>query len=377
MGKPEQPKKKSVDQGPHHRFVPTKERATRDPFHLGGLNVSPGHRGIVNFPLPSTSRYSSVSLPVHVIHGRHEGPTLFLTGAIHGDEINGIEIIRRILKSPLLRSLKGTVLAMPVVNVYGFSTHSRYLPDRRDLNRSFPGSERGSLAARLAFTLTSEILAGSDYGIDFHTGSNHRSNLPHIRANLDDEQTRRLAESFGTPVIINANLRDGSLRQWGAENEVRILLCEAGEALRFDPLSIRAGVKGALNVMYELGMIRRPPASRGHRADVVVARRSSWLRSSQSGLVRFGVKLGERVEAGEQVGSVSDTMGEHETPVVSRATGIVIGMTRLPIVNEGDALLHLADFSDSEKVEQAIEAFQEHHLEGLGPGDYEEDVSYG
>ncbi len=377
MAKAAKTTQKPRDIGPHHRFVSTKVSSKRGAFRLGRLDISPGHRGIVNFPLPSTSRYSSVSLPVHVMHGHHDGPTLFLTGAIHGDEINGIEIIRHILKSPLLRSLNGTVIAMPVVNVYGFSTHSRYLPDRRDLNRSFPGSERGSLAARLAYTLTSEILSGSDFGIDFHTGSNHRSNLPHIRANLDDKETKRLAKSFGTPVIINANLRDGSLRQWGADNEIRILLCEAGEALRFDPLSIRAGVKGALNVMFELGMIRRPPVSRSHDPHVVIARRSNWIRSSQSGLVRFGVKLGARIEAGEQVGTVSDTMGEHETPVISPATGIVIGMTNLPIVNEGDALIHLADFSDSAKVEQAIEAFQEHHLEGLGPSDYEEEVTYG
>lgn len=274
-----------------------------------------------------------------------------------------------------MRTLNGTLLAIPVVNVYGFSTHSRYLPDRRDLNRSFPGSERGSLGARLAYTLTTEVLSKCDYGIDLHTGSNHRANLPHVRANLQDKHTKEMAEAFNAPVIIDANLRDGSIRQWGADNGKRILLFEAGEALRFDPLAIRSGVRGVLNVLHYLGLTRRPPSKKPKSQDVVVAKSSLWVRAPQSGLGRVSVKLGSRVEQGDQIASIADTMGEHETPVASPYTGIVIGCTNMPIVNEGDALIHLARFSDSAKVEQVIEAFQEEHLEGLGPGDYQENPS--
>lgn len=344
----------------------------RRSFELADRKIVPGTRLTVNVPLPNLSNYAPMSMPVHVCHGRRDGPILFVCAAIHGDEINGIEIIRRLLRSKALKNLRGTLLAIPIVNVFGFLTHSRYLPDRRDLNRSFPGSEHGSLASRVAYVFAREIVSRSTHGVDLHTGANHRTNHPHVRANLDDPETERLARAFGTPVVINANLRDGSLRQFAAEHNIPTLLFEAGEALRFDSLAVEAGFRGILRVMRELGMIRGKKSWR--ERPVIEARRSVWVRAPVSGIFRHKVHHGDRVEKGDAMGYVSDTLGEVEHVVTAPNTGIVIGHTNLPAVSEGDALFHLACFSDSMRAETAIGEFMEEHIEGLGPGDYGEQV---
>ncbi len=204
-----------------------------DDFVIGGETIPLRSRRMIELPLPPLYTHSPLTLPVHVVRGAKSGPRLFVSAALHGDELNGTEIIRRLLNQTVLKRLRGTLVAVPIVNVYGLIHQSRYLPDRRDLNRSFPGSVKGSLAARLAHLFMTEIVHNCTHGIDLHTGAIHRSNLPQIRANLDDEETARLADSFGVPVLLNANLRDGSLREAAAEHGIPMLLYEAGEALRF------------------------------------------------------------------------------------------------------------------------------------------------
>ena len=191
--------------------------ALNKPLTIGDTVVNPGQRVNINLPVADLYTATSLSMPVKVICGRRAGPVLFVSAAIHGDELNGVEIIRRLLKRKSLQSIRGTLLAVPVVNVHGFLHQSRYLPDRRDLNRSFPGSAKGSIAARLANTFLKQIVTKADYGIDLHTGAINRSNLPQIRGNLGDEKTLELARSFGVPVIVNANIRDNSLRASAAE----------------------------------------------------------------------------------------------------------------------------------------------------------------
>jgi predicted deacylase len=254
---------------------------------------------------------------------------------------------------------------VPIVNVHGLINHSRYLPDRRDLNRSFPGSERGSLAARLANLFMQEIVSQSTHGIDLHTGAIHRGNLPQIRANMDDEVTEKLARAFNVPVIISSNLRDGSLREAAAEYGIPMLLYEAGEALRFDEVSIRAGVNGIVNVMRLLEML---PASRSKtkkQSEPVVARSSSWVRASDSGILRAMVPLGGRVKKGTLLGIVADPFGEREVQITSPFSGIVIGRTNLPLVNEGDGLYHIARFEDVHDAEAKVDKFHEEHAPEL------------
>jgi predicted deacylase len=306
-----------------------------------------------------------MTLPVQVVCGKYDGPRLFVSAALHGDEINGVEIIRRLLRLPILKKLRGTLLAIPIVNVYGFVNRSRYLPDRRDLNRSFPGSGRGSMAARLADLFLREIVGQSDYGIDLHTGAIHRENLPQIRANLDDEATARIASVFHVPVLLNADLRDGSLREVAADRGIPMLLYEAGEALRFDERAIRAGVKGVTAVMRELKML--PATSRRRKpAEPLVARSTSWVRAESSGILRSTVTLGARVRKGERIGVIADPFGEQEHEVQAGYHGIIIGRTNLPLVNEGEALFHIARFESTRVAANKVDAFQADELP-LGP----------
>jgi hypothetical protein len=282
-------------------------------------------------------------MPVQVLCGKRDGPVLFVSAAIHGDELNGVEIIRRLLKVRGLKRIRGTLIAVPIVNLHGFINLSRYFPDRRDLNRSFPGSESGSLAARVAHLFMTEIVSQATHGIDLHTGAINRGNLPQIRGNLDDAETLELARAFGTPVILNSRLRDGSLRMAAMDHEIPILLYEAGEALRFDEVAIRGGVEGIVRVMRRLGMLprtrKKPPPT------PVIARSSSWVRAPQSGLFRSYVRLGDRVVRDETVlGVVSDPFGEQEVDIPAEHSGIVIGRLNLPLVNEGDAVCHVARF---------------------------------
>jgi len=328
---------------------------------IGGTLVKPGERITLDLPMASLYSHAPMSLPLQVIHSKRDGPRLFVSAAIHGDEINGVEIIRRLLRLPLLKKLRGTLLAVPIVNVYGFVNGSRYLPDRRDLNRSFPGSEKGSMAARLAEMFLEEIVTRSDYGIDLHTGAIHRENLPQIRANLDDPETARIASAFHVPVLLNSDLRDGSLRQVAAEHGIPILLYEAGEALRFNENAIRSGVKGIVAVMRSIGML--PATSRARQpSEPLIARASSWVRAGRSGILRVTVPLGARVRKDEVIGVISDPFGQMELEVKANCAGIIIGRTNLPLANEGEALFHIARFESIRAAESTVEAFQADEL---------------
>ena len=259
-------------------------------IEIGDAVVQPGKRANVSLPVADLYTSTSLHMPVKVICGRKAGPVLFVSAAVHGDELNGVEVIRRLLRLKALRSIRGTLLAVPIVNVHGFLDQSRYLPDRRDLNRSFPGSAKGSIASRLAHLFIHEIMSKADYGIDLHTGAINRSNLPQIRANLDDAETLNIAMAFGAPVVINSNIRDGSLRACASERGMSMLIYEAGEALRFDETCIRAGLRGILNVMRHIGMLPKKQMSR--QVTPVVARSTQWVRAGTSGIVNTKARLG-------------------------------------------------------------------------------------
>lgn len=331
---------------------------------INGAMINAGQRETVDLPLGTLYTHAPLSMPVHVICGKKAGPRLFVSAAIHGDELNGVEIIRRLINDKTMRRLRGILVAIPVVNVHGLLHHSRYLPDRRDLNRSFPGSEKGSLAGRVAHIFVEEIVKQCTHGIDIHTGAIHRSNLPQIRANLDDDETARLAHAFGVPVILNSNIRDGSLREASAELGLPMLLYEAGEALRFDEVSIRAGVRGIKNVLRELDMLS-PSRSKRKATEPVVARSSNWVRAHFSGVFRTLVELGAHVEKEKLLGVISDPFGEVEYEVRAGFEGIIIGRNNLPLVNEGDALFHLARFRAVADVAEKIDVFHDDYHDEL------------
>lgn len=323
---------------------------------IGGQAILPGERKVIDIPVAPTYTHDNLSISVQVVRGKKPGPVMFVCAAVHGDEINGVEIIRRILKDPHLDKLRGTLIAIPIVNVYGFINHTRYLPDGRDLNRSFPGSARGSLTGRIAHTFLQEIVAHCTHGIDLHTGARHRSNFPQVRANLADPVVLGMTEAFGAPIAIDAKIRDGSLRQAAGDLGVPVLLYESCEALRFDEIYIRAGVKGVLNVMRHIGMLRR---SRARNLPLTISRNTRWLRAPESGILRVLVPLGAEVQQGQTIGFIADPMGALETDVVADTHGIVIGRTNLPLAYEGDALFHIAEIGDKENWE--VDEFHEAH----------------
>ena len=317
------------------------------PFAIGNFEVAPGTRRTIDLPVSVLSNHTPMTLPVHVLHGAKRGPVLFLSGVVHGDEIQGVEIIRRVLRHGAMGAIAGTLLAVPIVNAFGFLSHSRYMPDRRDLNRSFPGSDRGSLASLLADLFMREVVLRSQYGIDLHTAALHRTNLPQIRIAPDEPDLLALAESFGPPVVLVSKLREGTLRHCARERGVKMLLYEGGEALRFDEVAIRAGTIGILRVMKSLGMIAAGDAA-GAKVPPAVAMSSTWLRAPEGGILRARRAIGDRVARAETVGEISGSLGEGSVKIAAEDDGIVIGRTILPIVKRGDALYHVAHMKDPE-----------------------------
>ncbi len=322
-------------------------------LNIAGVNVAPGETRQIEIPVSRLYTDTEISIPIHVVRAKKEGPTVFVCAAIHGDELNGIEIIRRLINRKPVKLLQGTLIAVPIVNIYGVLSMSRYLPDRRDLNRCFPGSSKGSLAGRIANLLIQEVVAKCDYGIDLHTGAIHRSNLPQIRANLKDPETLELAKAFGVSALLNADIRDGSLRQAANEVGAKTLLYEAGEALRFDEFSIRVGLNGILNVLSYLNMIKK--RKRKVVLEPCVSNRSAWVRAPSSGIVHDLKELGDTIEKGEFLAEIGDPYGNIIEHVEASGSGIIIGKQNIPLVQEGDAMYHIAFFKQPDDVTEHME----------------------
>lgn len=331
------------------------KRERSEPFIFGGETILPGERRTVELPVARLYTRNEMTLPVQIVHGKRPGPVMFVSAALHGDEINGVEIIRRLLATKTLYQLRGTLLAVPIVNPFGFIQRSRYLPDRRDLNRSFPGKEKGSLAGRLAHIFMSEISARCDCGIDLHTGSNFRSNFPQVRSSLDDKASVELALAFAAPVVVPSELRDGSLREAVAATGKPVLVYEGGEALYFNEGAIRIGLRGTINVMRKIGML--PALKRVRTVEPIITEQSSWMRALMSGLFSRQVKLGQMVKRGEILGYLSDPFGDEREEVLAPFSGLVIGQLNLPLAHEGDALVHLARVSDPDEAEDALDSY--------------------
>ena len=309
-------------------------------LEIAGERIARGKKVNIEIPVARLPAGVWVSMPVRVIRGSKDGPTVWLSAAIHGDEVNGVEIIDGILQEiGPARSLTGTIVSVPVVNVFGFFNQSRYLPDGRDLNRAFPGSKRGSLASRLARLFMDNIVAGSDVGIDFHTATAHRTNLPQIRSDLRNERNRELASVFGAPATIHSRGRDGSLREAAARQDLPVLLFEGGQAHRFENDIIETGIAGALRVLASLGMIE--PGSTASSGTQFYGS-STWVRARKAGLLRTETRPGDRVEKGSILGRVVEVGGVKPSIAKAPHAGTVIGLSQNPIVTQGDALFHVA-----------------------------------
>ncbi len=318
-----------------------------EPFVIHDRRIAPGTAEILTIPVSQQVTGLDASLALKVLHGAKPGPCVFVSAAIHGDEIVGTAIIQRLLDHLMPEEMAGTLILAPAVNIYGFASHSRYLPDRRDLNRSFPGYEHGSLAAQLAHTFLEHVIDQCTLGIDLHTAAVHRYNLPQIRIASDSPYLTELAMAFAPPIIIESPLRPGSMRALAADREVPMLLLEAGEALRFDRHAISVGVHGVLRVLAHIGMIERHGGA--DQVEVPVrANRSSWVRAPRGGVSRRVRKSGDIVKQGGLLAVVGGLFGEDGMEMVSPVDGVVIGHATLPVVNQGDAMFHIAEVETRE-----------------------------
>lgn len=319
---------------------PRRRSGRGTPFEIGGRLVQPGESARIDLPAALLPTHTQLDIPLTVINAPAPGPRVWISAAVHGDEVNGVEIICRVLDRVETRLRRGVLVATPIVNVFGFIGQSRYLPDRRDLNRSFPGSRGGSLASRIAHRFLNDVVARCTHGLDLHTAAKDRSNLPQTRGNMADPEIRRLAEAFGAPVMLQSGTVNGSLRAAATKLGIPVLVFEGGEAQRFNEDVIEVGVRGVLGVLQELGML--PRRKRRRQGPSILVTDSTWIRARRGGLLRLSVPQGKQViEEDQEIGTVSDPFGDDRISLRAPFRGLVIGHTKNPVVHGGDAVVHL------------------------------------
>ena len=334
--------------------APSTKRIKAKAIEIAGQVIQPGERVQFDLPIVNLYTHTPLNMPVEIIHGRYEGPVLLVCGAIHGDEVNGVDIIRRVRSFRSLNQLHGKLMLVPVVNLFGLIHQSRYLPDRRDLNRCFPGNSTGSIASRVGHIFFNEIVRHATHIIDLHTAAINRDNLPQIRASLSEPGVTEMAMGFSIPVIVDSGLIENSLRCEAGKLGIPVITYEAGEALRLCERSIVTGVRGVVSVMRALGMLSSNRRIQTVRSDTYIARSTRWYRAPTDGLFRPLVKLGSRVDIGTKLGVISAPFSSDETLLLAESDGIVIGSSKLPLVNEGEALFHIARFEEASAVEVDI-----------------------
>lgn len=318
-----------------------KTRKSGNDFIIQKTTIRPGESKLVPLPVGSLPSGNAITIDAHVFRSKRPGPCVLVMAGIHGDEINGIEILRRTLEKNYFRHLKrGSVIAIPLLNVYGFIHFSREVPDGKDVNRSFPGTSKGSLASRVAYTLSKKVLPLVDLGIDFHTGGNSVYNYPQVRYSKDHEQSKVLAEATGIPYLISNRPIPKSLRRTALDQGIPILTFEGGESLRFDGFSIERGLAAIQRLLHHKGMIDTAPAPPAQQP--VIFERSTWLRASQAGIFRWIQSAGQHVFKGEPLGLISDIHGKKSIHIFAPADAYIIGHNNAPVVSQGDALFHLA-----------------------------------
>jgi uncharacterized protein len=310
------------------------------PVMVAGVSVEPGTRRDLAPPASESYTGDRTTLPMAVLNGVDAGPRVFVTAAVHGDELNGISVCRRLLDHVDATELRGQLIVVPIVNVLGAQLNSRYLPDRRDLNRSFPGSRSGSMAARIARLLIDEVIEGSHLGIDLHTATNHRTNHPQVRLDTSDPAALDVAVAFGAPFVLDAKLRPGSLRAAAGDRGVPVLTYEGGGPSRFDPEPVDVAERGILRVLHRLGMVDGAPEPA--HAHPMVLHESRWLRAERGGMLELHVQPGQRVDEGDPLWDTVSPLGEERADHVASESGYVIGATTLPLAQPGQAIIHLA-----------------------------------
>ncbi|SNS28773.1 hypothetical protein SAMN06295967_106180 [Belliella buryatensis] len=304
---------------------------------INGVRIRPGQTVNIEIAIARLPTHTLIDLPVFIKRAKEDGPVVLISGGVHGDEINGIVAVKRMLEEDEITPSKGTIILIPLVNVYGFLSYSRTFPDGRDLNRSFPGSKKGSLASQIAFILTNEIIPLIDYGIDMHTGGRMLSNYPQIRVDYKDKKGVELAKAFGTHFILNSPHIDKSFRKEAYKKKKSILVYEGGESMRLDDFAVEEAVAGTKRMLHYLGMLEAAP----EKKELTMISESSWLRAKISGIFMTSVQLGDHVKKGQILARISDPYGQVKVPIKCTTNGFIVGLNNNPVVNAGDALVHI------------------------------------
>lgn len=307
---------------------------------INGVRVRPGQTLNIEIAIARLATHTLIDLPVFIDRAKVDGPVVLISGGVHGDEINGIVAVKRMLEEKMFKPIKGTLIYIPLVNIYGFLSNSRTFPDGRDLNRSFPGNNKGSLASQIAHILTTQIIPHIDFGIDIHTGGRMLSNYPQVRVDFKDEVGLGMAKAFGTRFVINSPHIDKSFRKEAFKKNKHILVYEGGESMRLDEHSVGEAISGTERLLNHLGMVKNVSGTE-MKTETLVMTESSWLRAKISGIFTPIVSLGESVKKGQMLAKISDPYGQVKVPVKSTANGYVIGLNNSPVVNAGDALYHV------------------------------------
>lgn len=325
------------------------------PLEIAQATIHPGESLTLALPLPELFSCAPLHMPIKVIHGRQQGPCVLITAAMHGDEVNGTEIINRLLSRPALKRLRGTIIAVPVVNVYGLINRSRYLPDGGSLDDCFPGSEHGHHGARIAHLFSEMIFPLADICVDLQTGDRNFNNFPQVFVDLSNEHVLDLAEKFGAPIITNFDFVPGRYSTWACAQEKPMLVYEAGEAMRFDEYAIKTGVKGLMNMLRTLGMVAKASAGERKQAPTYVADEQMIVRANASGIVQTKQGLGSHVRKDDVIGTIRDPFGVRESVnITAPVDAAIVAMNDLPLVQEGEAIFHLATFPKLRHVSEQL-----------------------
>lgn len=325
-----------------------------------GESIYPGESLPLAMRLPELYSCMPAYMPIKVFNGKEKGPTLLVFSSINGDELNGIEIIHRLTGLKRLKKLKGTLIAIPVVNVFGLANKSKYLPGGVILSESFPGSKDGTHAERIAHLFISELFTLADYAISLETGPLNYTHLPEVATELKDENCKALAKTFGAPVINQAENKSNTLQAYARDHKKKLLTFTAGETRRFDYSSIKLGVRGVLNVMSHLGMLSEKEFKTSTKKPTFISSSSEWVRTPHSGIASTRAKIGAHVQAGQHLASVHDPFGNYGTEkITSPMEGVIVGVNNVPLVKEGEALFELASFSDDEKAAHHFEQWND------------------
>jgi len=308
---------------------------------IGGETVAPGEEKLLKISIDRLPTGTLIDIPIYVFNSKKPGPRILVQAGLHGDEINGIEIVRRMLQEKRFKIKKGAVIAVPILNIFGFIHFSRDVPDGKDVNRSFPGRKSGSMASRIAYHYVSQIMHQMDFAIDLHTGGAQRHNFPQIRFTQEDDRSRELASIFNAPFTFSSRLIKGSFRNAAFKMGKPAIVFEAGESMRFDDYAILEGMQGILNVLKYFKMITKIEPKYVERMQTVQLEDRKWLRAHTAGMFIPEITNGSEIKKGQALGLITDTYARHSKKIKAPYDGFVFSVNHQAVVNQGDALFHV------------------------------------